>query len=36
MPESEFQFLKPGAAIVRAETLEAFVEALAKVKWVWS
>jgi hypothetical protein len=36
MPESEFQFLKPGVEIVREETLEAFVEALAKVKWVWS
>ena len=36
MPESEFQFLKPAAAIVEGSSLEAFVAALEKIKWQWS
>ncbi len=36
MPEHEFQFLRPGEAIVQASTREAFVAALEKIEWGWS
>ena len=36
MPESEWQYLEPGDAIVRAPTREAFLAALRKLRWRWS
>ena len=36
MPESEFRFLRPGEALVREKTRQAFVAAIEKLKWRWS